>query len=65
VLKKPLQYAQVASGRLLFSVRLPLAAVQDPATRLTLSMQAIAENPFSTGQLVVGDWLHPRSDPGN
>jgi hypothetical protein len=65
VLKKSLQNGQVQSGRLLFYVRLPLATVQDPATKLTLSVQDIAGNPYSTAPLVVGDWLHPRSDSGN
>ena len=65
VLKKSLQSGQVASGRLLFYVRLPLASVQDPATKLTLSVQDIAGNMYSTAPMVVGDWLHPRSDSGN
>jgi|SRR5580704_1443059 hypothetical protein len=65
VLKKALAYGQVASGRLLFYVHLPLATVQDPATKLTLTVQDIAGNPYSTMPLVVGDWLHPRSDSGN
>jgi hypothetical protein len=65
VLKKNLQSGQVASGRLLFYVRLPLATVQDPATKLTLSVQDIAGITYSTMPLVVGDWLHPRSDSGN
>jgi hypothetical protein len=60
VLSKPIQYEQVVSGRLLFYASLPLAVVQDPATKLTLSVQDITGNAFST-ELLVGDWLHPRA----
>jgi hypothetical protein len=61
VLNKPIQYEQVVSGRLLFYASLPLTTVQDPATKLTLSVQDITGNAFST-ELLVGDWLHPRAD---
>jgi hypothetical protein len=60
VLKKQIQYEQVVSGRLLFYVSLPLAVVQDPATKLTLSVQDITGNTFST-ELLVGDWMHRRA----
>jgi hypothetical protein len=60
VLKKQLQYEQVVSGRLLFYVSLPLAAVQNPSTALSLSVQDITGNSFST-ELRAGDWLRPRA----
>lgn len=58
VVKKPIQNDKVSSGRLLFYVRLPLGVVQDQSSRLTLTVQDIAGNVFSTSDLV-GDWLRP------
>ena len=57
VANKPIPYGKVVSGRLLFYLRLPRAVVQDDSTILTLSVQDIAGNEFSTEQSV-GDWLH-------
>jgi hypothetical protein len=64
VVKKPIPYEKVVSGRLLFYVRLPLAVVQDQSTRLTLKVQDIAGNVFSTSDLV-GDWLRPHGNSVN
>lgn len=59
VVKKPIPNDKVATGRLLFYVRLPLAAVQDPSTKLTLTVQDIAGNVFAAPDVRVGDWLRP------
>lgn len=57
VAKKRVENGSLVSGRLLFSVHLPLSQVQDDATVFKLSVQDVAGNVFSSEQRA-GDWAH-------
>ena len=55
---KPVPYGNVIYGILLFFVDVPLAVVEDPSTKLRLSVQDIGGHEYAT-EALVGDWLRP------